>query len=273
MKHEFSLMPHAQLRNKMKKFTYVVLLLFSSLISANPSLTDQLNALDNAQNQAIANDNARAQAEYKAQLAEQRRLEQIAVEQREADRRVREKAIQAQAAANNAAAIRAQAAASKAAAEAKAANEERLQDKTRAQIQEDEEREYIKQQSALKIQQIELETQRLKAKADLELAIANDRIKSVAAETDIARKKEATEIDVIQSGADVDRTVAKGVESNLSGSGNEGLYKFLLVIALIILVLLVVIIAWWYFMRKKSKTNEPSQENVNTPSVNSENER
>jgi len=272
MKPVFNLTVYVQLRNKMKKLIFFVILLFSSLAGANPSLTDQLNALDNAQNQAIANDNARAQAEQNAQLAEQRRLEQIAAEQRDTDRRVREKAIQAQAAASKAAALRAQAAANKAAAEAKAVNEERLQDKTRAQTQEDEEREYSKQQSALKIQQIELETQRLKAKADLESAIANDRIKSVAAETDIARKKETTEIDVIQSGADVDRTVAKGVESNLSGTGNEGLYKFLLVIALIILVLLVVIIAWWYFMRKKSNTNEGSQD-VHNPSVTSENER
>lgn len=220
--------------------------------------------------QNIAEKNARAQAEYNAQQAEQRRLEKISIEQHEADRRAREKAIQAQDAANKAAALRAQAAASKAEAAAKAANEERLQDKIRIQTQEDEERQYIKQQSALKIQQLELETQRLKAKADLESAIAKDRIKSVDADTAIARKKEATEIDVIQSGADVDRTVAKGVESNLSGTGNQEFYKFLAIISLVILVILLTVITWWYFMHKKSNTNVHLREESDDHPVNHE---
>jgi uncharacterized membrane protein len=70
---------------------------------------------------------------------------------------------------------------------------------------------------------------------------------------------------VVQSGADVNRTVAGGVNSYLSGTGNQGLYKFLVVISLIILVLLVVVIAWLFYSRKKSnekaysiKVNEAS---------------
>jgi uncharacterized membrane protein len=59
----------------------------------------------------------------------------------------------------------------------------------------------------------------------------------------------------VQSGADVNRTVAGGVNSYLSGTGNEGLYKFLVVIALIILVLLLVVIAWLFYSRKKSNEN------------------
>lgn len=180
----------------MKIALYILLLFSCSIYVAQGD-----DEFFRVEQQNIAEQNARAQAEHEAQLAEQRRLEKIAVEQRDADRRVREKAIQAQAAANKAAAVRAQIAANKAEAVAKAANAERLQDKARTQTQEDEERGYIKQQSALKIQQAELETQQLKAQVDLETAIANDRIKSVDADTAIARKKETTEIDVVQSGA------------------------------------------------------------------------
>lgn len=174
--------------------------------------------------------------------------------------------------ANRIAAIKAKAAEDKANALAKAANEERQKDKARAQAQEDEVREYIKQQSALKIEQEAIATERLRAetlgvksKADLESAIANDRIKSIGEETNLARKKEATEIDVIQSGADVNRTLAGGAESYLSGVGNEGLYKFLVVISLIILVLLIAVIAWLYSKRKNTsnpvnvKDNEDQQ--------------
>jgi len=241
----------------MKKLIYS-LLFFSSLALADPSLTDQLNALDTAQTQSIANEKLQAEQAYAAQQAEQKRLEDIAIKQRDADRRLQEKAMKIKAEENKAAVERARVAANKVEAE-------RLQDKARSQTQEDEEREFLKQQAALKIEQEALETQRLKAKADLEAAIANDRIKTVAEETALARKKETTEIDVVQSGADVNRTVAGGVNSYLSGTGNEGLYKFLVVISLIILVLLVVVIAWLFYSRKKSnekansiKVNEAS---------------
>ena len=203
------------------------------------------------------------QAEYARQQDDLKQAAIRADKQRAAQQE--KKAIQERAAANRAAEINAKIAQDKADARARTANEERLQDKARTQAQEDEEREYIKQQSALKIQQIELETQRLKAKADLETAIANDRIKSVDVDTTIARKKETTEIDVVQSGADVGRTVAKGIDANLSGTGNEGLYKFLVVIFLIILVLLVVVVAWRYSMRQKFIKNADSQEDVNPP--------
>jgi hypothetical protein len=241
----------------MKKLIYS-LLFFSSLALADPSLTDQLNALDTAQTQSIANEKLQAEQAYAAQQAEQKRLEDIAIKQRDADRRLQEKAMKIKAEENKAAVERARVAANKVEAE-------RLQDKARSQTQEDEEREFLKQQAALKIEQEALETQRLKAKADLEAAIANDRIKTVAEETALARKKETTEIDVVQSGADVNRTVAGGVNSYLSGTGNEGLYKFLVVISLIILVLLVVVIGWLFYSRKKSnekansiKVNEAS---------------
>lgn len=250
----------------MRKLIYFFLIFTINIAAADPTLTDQLNALDNAQNQARANENARAQDAYNAQLAEQRRLEKIAAQQRDADRRLQEKAIQERAAANRAAAINAKIAADKADAQARAENEERLLDKARIQTQEDEEREYIKQQSALKLQEAELEVQRLKAKADLELAIANDRIKSVNEETSLARKKETTEIDVVQSGADATRAVANGIESNLSGMGNEGLYKFLVVLFLIILVVLAVVFMWKYSIRQKFNKNLDSQEVENKSS-------
>ena len=242
MKRVSNQMQFVLLRNRMNKFIFFISL-FSSLAIADPSLTDQLNALDSVQTQTIANEKSQAQDEFTAQQAEQKRLGTIAIQQREADRRLQEKAMKIEADANKAAAERAKSVQNKIEAE-------RLQDKARSQAQEDEAREFIKQQSALKIQQEELETQRLKAKADLEAAIANDRIKSIAEETALARKKESTEIDVVQSEADVNRTVAGGVGSYLSGTGNEGLYKFLVIISLIILVLLVVAIAWIYNSRK-----------------------
>ena len=74
MKHAFNQMRLAQLRNRMKYLIYIFLL-FSSLAIADPSLTDQLNALDNAQTQSIASDKLKAEQELAAQQAEQKRLE------------------------------------------------------------------------------------------------------------------------------------------------------------------------------------------------------
>jgi hypothetical protein len=71
-----------------------------------------------------------------------------------------------------------------------------LEGAVKTQTQEDEEREYLKQMSALKKEQEELEIQRqeaekerLKAKADLDAAIENDRVKGLAEEAAIASKK------------------------------------------------------------------------------------
>lgn len=253
----------------MKYLAYSFLLSFSCSVLANPSLSDQLNALDNAQNQSIANQKAREQAAYEARQAEQQRLEQIAIQQREADRKLQEKALQAKAEQNRVAAINAKLAADKAEAQAKIINDERLQEKYRQQAQEDEERELIKRQASLEIQQTELELQRLKAKADLEAAIANDRIKTIEQETALARKKANTEIDVEQSTADVNRTVANGISDGLSGAGNSDFYKFLVILCLIILVVLGLAIFWRISQQQKANKN-PLSDTVDKNSVNSE---
>lgn len=136
-------------------------------------------------------------------------------------------------------------------AKEKAREAERLLDKERTQAQEDEEREYVKQKSELELMKKQLEIQKAKAKADLESAIASDRMKSVAEETALLRKKETVAIDVVQAGADVNRTVAEGKKSMLSGAGSEGLYKFLVVLFLTALVFLV-LIGLWYFRNRKA---------------------
>ncbi|MEI6268326.1 MAG: hypothetical protein WCP01_05550 [Methylococcaceae bacterium] len=248
----------------MKTVVYILLFFSCSVYVAKGG--DEFFRVEE-QNKADARDAARVQADYARQQYDRKQAEIRADQQRAAQQE--KKAMQERAEANRAAAIDAKIAQDKADARAKTANEERLQDKARAQSQEDEEREYIKQQSAEKIEQEETVTQRLKAKADLETAIANDRMKSIAADTAIARKKETTEIDVIQSGADVDRTVAKGVATNLSGIGNEELYKFLVVISLIILVILSVLITWRYYIRQKLSKNLSSPEIEDTSLKNS----
>lgn len=255
----------------MKKITYLLILFFCLNYSAANAdqLSDQMKALEAVQqkNEAEARDAARVQADYARQQYDRKQAEFRADQQRAAQQE--KKAMQERAEANRAAAINAKIAQDKDDARAKAANEERLQDKSRAQAQEDEVREYGKQKSAIIIKNEELGSQRLKAIADLETAIAKDRMKDIAADTAIARKKETTEIDVIQSGADVDRTVAKGVATNLSGIGNKELYKFLVVISLIILVILSVLIAWRYYIRQKSSKNVSSPELEDTSSENS----
>ncbi len=253
----------------MNKITYLLFLFFYCFTVKADQLTDQINAFDKAQqkNEAEARDAARVQADYARQQYDRKQAEIRADQQRAAQQE--KKAMQERAEANRAAAINAKIAQDKDDARAKAANEERLQDKARAQAQEDEVREYGKQKSAIIIKNEELGSQRLKAIADLETAIAKDRMKDIAADTAIARKKETTEIDVIQSGADVDRTVAKGVATNLSGIGNEELYKFLVVISLIILVILSVLITWRYYIRQKLSKNLSSPEIEDTSLKNS----
>lgn len=237
----------------MKSLSFFLLLLaFSNISTADSSLSDQLNALDNAQNQAIANQRAKAEEDYNARIAEQKRMEQIAARQRETDRLLQEKAMQQRAEERKAEEAQAKIAQEKADAQAKAAEEERLRDKYRQESHEDEEREFIKRQSELKLQEAELELQKLKAKAELETAITKDRIKSVDVDTSIARKKETTEIDVTQSEADVARTVANGIASGISGVGNEGFHKFLVVFSLIILAVLVIAISLFFWARQKT---------------------
>ena len=214
-------------------------------------LTNQINDFEavEQQNAESARDLARVQADYARQQNDLKQAQLKADQQRAAEQEKR--VMQERAAANKAAEINAKATQDKADARVKVANEERLQDKARTQAQEDEQLEFMKQQSALKIQQEALETQRLKAKVDLETAVALDRAKSIEAETALARKKEAADIDAVQSGADAERAVGNGMEANLSGTGHEGLYKFLVVIFLIILTLLGVFLAWKYYLPQK----------------------
>ena len=214
-------------------------------------LTNQINDFEavEQQNAESARDLARVQADYARQQNDLKQAQLKADQQRAAEQEKR--VMQERAAANKAAEINAKATQDKADARVKVANEERLQDKARTQAQEDEQLEFMKQQSALKIQQEALETQRLKAKVDLETAVALDRAKSIEAETALARKKEAADIDAVQSGADAERAVGNGMEANLSGTGHEGLYKFLVVIFLIILTLLGVFLAWKYYLHQK----------------------
>ena len=230
---------------------------FCCTAHADP-LTNQINAFEAVEqkNDAAARDLARVQADYVRQQNDLKQAQLKADQLRSAEQE--KKLGQERAAANRAAEIRSKIAQDKTEARVKVANQERLQDKARTQAQEDEEREFLKQQSELKIQQVALETQRLKAKVDLEAAIALDRAKSIEAETALARKKDSADIDVVQSGADAERAVGTGIEANLSGTGHEGLYKFLVVIFLVILTLLGVFLVWKYYLHQKLSKNVDS---------------
>ncbi len=231
------------------------LFVFFCYTASADQLTNEINAFEavEQQNDAAARDLANVQADYARQQNDLKQAQLKADQQRAAEQE--KKLIQERAAANKAAEINAKIAQDKADVRVKVANDERLQDKARTQAQEDEQLEFIKQQSALKIQQEALETQRLKAQVDLETAVAMDRLKTIEAETALARKKETTSIDVVQSGADAERAVANGIEANLSGTGHEGLYKFLVVIFLIILTLLGVFLVWKYYLHQKLNKN------------------
>ena len=217
----------------MKKLTFIFLAAFSLQGLADPTLSDQLHTLEAAQSQAQENARARDAAAKNAMLMEQRRQQEVA----EQNARV--------------SAEKAKVAESHAREQAKLANEERLQEKYRRQSQEDQELEIAKRQSELELKEKELELQRLKAKADLELAVAQDRIKTVEVETTIARKQATTDIDVTQSEADATRAVAGGVSNALTGYGNEGFYKFLVVFLAIVLVLIIAGFVWFFIKRQK----------------------
>lgn len=217
----------------MKKLTFIFLAAFSLQGLADPTLSDQLHTLEAAQSQAQENARARDAAAKNAMLMEQRRQQEVA----EQNARI--------------AADKAKVAEAHAREKAKIENEERLQDKYRRQSQEDQELEIAKRQSELELKEKELELQRLKAKADLELAVAQDRIKTVDVETSIARKQATTDIDVTQSEADATRAVAGGVSNALTGYGNEGFYKFLVVFLAIVLVLIIAGFVWFFLKRQK----------------------
>ncbi|RIZ65399.1 MAG: hypothetical protein D0531_09825 [Methylococcales bacterium] len=240
----------------MNKYVWLFVL-FCCTAHAEP-LTNQINDFEavEQQNAAAARDLAKVQADYARQQNDLKQA-QLKVDQQKAAEQEK-RLMQERAAANKAAELSAKAAQDKADARIKLANEERFQDKARAQAQEDEQLELLKQEAALKIQQEALETQRLKAKVDLETAIALDRAKSIEAETALARKKEAADIDIVQSSADAERAVGNGIEANLSGTGHEGLYKFLVMVFLVILVLIGVFIASKYYLQHKSSNNVDS---------------
>lgn len=252
-------MPARKIGEFMIKFFLILFISLSCGIyaSANPSISSQLEALDSAQN--IANENRRIREEEarRAYAEEQARFQEInqkriAEENARQERILKERQLKEKA--ENEERLRiAKEANDERLRKEKEANEERLRDKYRREAQEDEEREFLKQQSALEVKQKELEIQKLKAQADFETAVATDRIKSVESDTAIARKKELAEVDVIQSGADVDRLVAGGVASGLSGLGNSDTYKFLVVLFLVILIV-VGLTAFWVI--KKNNSNK-----------------
>lgn len=220
----------------MKALIVILFTVFSIQGQADPALSDQLHALEAAQTQAQENARARDIAAKNALLMEQHRQQEMAAQNAKI---VAEKA---------------QAAEAHAREKARIDHEERLQDKYRRQSQEDQNLEIAKRQSELELKEKELELQRLKAKADLELAIAQDRIKSVDVETSIARKQATTDIDVTQSEADATRVLAGGVSNALTGYGNEGFYKFLVVFLAIILVMMIAGFIWLF--RKRQQPTE-----------------
>lgn len=218
----------------MKLYGFALSLLLSVQVMADPSLSDQLHSLEAAQTQAQENARARDAAAKNAQLIEHRRQQELA----EQNARI--------------AADKARAAEAVAHQKAKVKNEERLQDKYRRQSQEDQSLELAKRESELALKEKELELQRLKAKANLELAIAQERIKSIDVDTAIARKKETTDIDVTQSEADATRAVSGGIANALTGYGNEGFFKFVVITLSIVLVLVVAALGWFFLKRQKS---------------------
>ncbi|MFA6095063.1 MAG: DUF5384 family protein [Candidatus Paceibacterota bacterium] len=180
-------------------------LIFISCVANADPLADQIAAFEEVQQDNIAKQNARAEAEYNAEVAEQRRLEKIALEQQAAERKLEEKALQAKAAAIKAEASRAREVAAQEAAHKQAVNDERLRDKTRLQAQEDEER-------AIELEFKRAELQQVKAISLAKATRANELL-----DAELAEKK--ANIDVIQSGADATRNVSEGAKELQVGIG------------------------------------------------------
>jgi len=205
------------------------------------------------QNKAAERDAARVQADYARQQDDLKQAAIRADQQRAAQRE--KKASQERAEANKIAQINAKIAQDKADARARTANEERLKDKARAQAQEDEERAYQIRASELKLQEGQAEADQLTADADLKKAITAAKLKRVNEEVDLQHKKESSNIDVIQSGADATRNVSSGAGEMLSGIGNKGKYELYAVIGLILLTLIILIGGWLFYSNsRKAKT-------------------
>jgi hypothetical protein len=238
--------------------TLILTILFSVCITnANADLTSQLNAVNDAQNQIEANNHAAQQEAYNAQQAEARRQENNVITQQNAERRLREEALQAQVSSNKAEMERAREAEANANAAAKARDNERLQDKLRAQTQEDEERNFIKAESELKLQQ-------LKAQADAATALAAVKAKRANEIFESELKLENTKTDVIQSVADVNRIESDGDNNLKTGAGREKLYEFLIIVGLIVLIMLISVGVWKYYDHRKYssppiKSNSPAK--------------
>lgn len=236
--------------------------------NADADLTDQMNAVKAAQNQINATNLANRQAEYNAQQAarqaadnaqrvETRRQENIAINQQNAERKLREKALQEQAASNRAAMERIKIAEANAAAAEKVRNDERLDDKARVQTQEDEERNYLKAESEIRLQN-------LKAQADAATALAAIKAKRANDIFESELKLENTKTDVIQSVADTNRIESEGEYNFNTGAGREKLYEFLIIAGLIMLIILTGFGAWKYYNYQKIK-NKDLPDEVSNP--------
>jgi len=244
----------------MKKI-YLLMVFFCWPVFAD-QLTDQMNAFDAVQQQNISNQNARAQAEYKAQQAEQRRLENISIEQKNADRRVQEKAIQARLAASKLAEARARekeakeearaiAIANEEAAKQKAIDDERLADKARLQAEEDEDR-------AIEIAKKKAELLQLQAISEAKAKRANELL-----DAELAHAKADT--DVVQSGADAIRNISEGTKELQTGIGkgveaNGKTWIIVLTWIVVGLVLIGVVVGVLVYLKNKSPKEDAMKE-------------
>jgi hypothetical protein len=188
----------------MKKTIFYCLVFLSSGANAD-QLTDQINSFAMVQEQNVATQNARELAAYNAQMAEQKRIEDIALEQQRAERKLQEKALRIKEAAIKAESLRIKEAAAQEAAYKKSLENERLSDKVRVQTQEDEDR-------AIELELKMAQLQEIKA-----LSLAKAQRANELLDAELAEKKANT--DVIQSGADATRNVSEGTKELQAGIG------------------------------------------------------
>ncbi len=228
----------------MEKLIYL-LIFFSCTVNAD-QLSDQLKAFDTVEQQNISAQNAKDQAEYKAQQAEQKRKENLAIEQSNANRRLQEKAIQANVEANKAADARAKDAANKRAAQENAENAERLKDKTRIQAAEDEEHE-------LEIAAKKAELLQLQAISGAKAKRANELL-----DAELAHEKATT--DVVQSTADATRNISEGnkelqigMGKGFEGQGKTWIIVLLWILAGLVLIAAIAVAVIFYLKHKRSK--------------------
>lgn len=234
--------------------------IFLLLILSFPVFANQFEDFARVERQNAENQLAQEQAYQNAQRNEQLRLERNAEAKRGADRRAANtraesnrralvEANRARSAEQARVDVRARENANRLATKEKIRNDERLADKERQQS-------FENAQAQVNRERADLETQRLKAQVDLDTAIAEEKIKRSKELLDAELKKTNSETDIIQSKADVDRTIAQGVSSNLTSTGNSDLLKFMLVGALILFVVLICIIWVVAHYQNKKKTNE-----------------